>query len=853
VFLYFITLVVCAVMVYPQTIPTPTFWPGSKTAAVSLTYDDNHPVQLKYAVPEMAKRNVKGTFFIVTGDAGWGASYQWQPIDWNQAIAMADSGHEIGGHAVTHSPSVSEVRPALDSLQLRFPGKKWWTWAYPGGNSDAMSEVKRWCISARGWNEQGIEDNVPANPYLIKTIGNVGTIADIENAVNKSGWLVETIHCIYGSSGECSLGSTAALGDYIAHLDTLSARRSLLWIAPYGDVFRYIQERENATITLSASDAMSQTFSFTDTLPDSIYNLPLTLSMSLPAGWTGCKIEQNGKGLSPVLQQTRVMFDAVPDNGPIVLSKRTLPASPFNATLWDSGTPESGSGPDLMVYLAPQGRANGAAIIVCPGGGYGTLKITEEGTQVAQWLNTQGIAGIVLPYRLARHPVPLEDGQRAVRLVRAKAAEWGLDTAKIGIMGFSAGGHLASTIATHYNDSIYAATDSIDRLSDRPSFQLLIYPVISFWPPLVHTGSMTNLLGGSPSDSMRNYLSNDIQVKPSTPPAFLAHALDDATVPIGNGQAFYDSCLSKHVPAEFHIYPKGGHGFYPYDSTILLWAKDGLGWLSKLDITNETVDSGSNMALGKPVTGSSLYESNGWGAAKLVDGILTSIPGSYGYTSACHATPDAVEWVEVDLRQDMIVNQVKLYSRTDNLNADGESPSFPVDFTIQGRNQAGIIETLFTATGYPNPRNIVQVFDCNAVSIRYVRVHATLLGNAPIDNTSCRRLQLAEMEVYNNNPMGIQRTVRPGQALHLAVCPNPFNPVSHINFTLPITGYVNLSVYDISGRLVKTLISRETGAGQHAVIWDATDAKGRKVSCGVYVYLLKTQKKTLRYKSVLIE
>jgi acetyl esterase/lipase len=188
----------------------------------------------------------------------------------------------------------------------------------------------------------------------------------------------------------------------------------------------------------------------------------------------------------------------------------------------------------------------------------------HEGSDVAQWLNSIGVAGVVLEYRMSsggyRHPIPLLDAQRALRTIRHRATELNVDATRIGILGFSAGGHLASTAGTHFDQGDPNAEDPIDRVGCRPDFMVLCYPVIAFGEPFSHTGSQRNLIGDSPSPELVSSLSNDKQVTPTTPPAFLFHTDEDTSVPAENSLAFYLALRKAHVPAELHIYRQGRHG-----------------------------------------------------------------------------------------------------------------------------------------------------------------------------------------------------------------------------------------------------------------------------------------------------
>lgn len=240
--------------------------------------------------------------------------------------------------------------------------------------------------------------------------------------------------------------------------------------------------------------------------------------------------------------------------------------------LWPNGAPGAkgtadGDKPSLTIYLPEKEKATGAAVVIFPGGGYGYLAMDHEGHQIAQWLNSIGVAGFIVKYRHRNsgagygHPAPIQDAQRAIRMVRSRAKEWGIDPGRIGIIGFSAGGHLASTAGTHFNTRYSEPVDEIDRSSCRPDFMILMYPVISFTEWYTHKGSMVNLLGKNPDKDLMESFSNEKQVTPETPPTFLVHADDDDVVPSENSVAFYLALRKAKVPAEIHIYEKGGHGF----------------------------------------------------------------------------------------------------------------------------------------------------------------------------------------------------------------------------------------------------------------------------------------------------
>jgi acetyl esterase/lipase len=224
--------------------------------------------------------------------------------------------------------------------------------------------------------------------------------------------------------------------------------------------------------------------------------------------------------------------------------------------------------PEIAVYLPAKRQAAGQAVIICPGGGYWALAYDLEGIDVAKWLNSKGIAGIVLKYRLPTsggqivpHESPLMDAKQAMRLVRYHAAEWNINPEKIGIMGFSAGGHLASTLGTHFDYGDQYAVDLIERISCRPDFMILVYPVITMTKLFMHKGSRNALIGENPETALAENYSNELQVSDDTPPAFLIHASDDKGVPVDNSLVFYQALVENNVPAEMHIYPAGGHGF----------------------------------------------------------------------------------------------------------------------------------------------------------------------------------------------------------------------------------------------------------------------------------------------------
>lgn len=221
--------------------------------------------------------------------------------------------------------------------------------------------------------------------------------------------------------------------------------------------------------------------------------------------------------------------------------------------------------PTLEVHLAPKDKANGAAVVIIPGGGYYIVSYTNEGTDIAEEFNKMGVSAFILKYRLPSDKTmsdktigPLQDVQQAIKTVRTRAKEWAVDPSKVGIIGFSAGGHLASTAGTRFQKSYI---DNKEGVNLRPDFMVLVYPVISLSDTLMHKGSRDNLLGTSPSPELIEAFSNDRQVSAQTPPTMLIHASDDNAVKVGNSIAFYQSLVKNKVSAEMHIYPKGGHGF----------------------------------------------------------------------------------------------------------------------------------------------------------------------------------------------------------------------------------------------------------------------------------------------------
>lgn len=275
------------------------------------------------------------------------------------------------------------------------------------------------------------------------------------------------------------------------------------------------------------------------------------------------------------------------------MAQDSADTKPARIGLWNGKAPiGNGEFQDTEVFITVHrpAKANGAAIVICPGGGYGGLVTGGEGHGIAAWLNKHGITGVVLEYRLpaGRTYVPLLDAQRAIRTVRARSAEWGVDPARIGIMGFSAGGHLASTADTHFDGGDPKSADPIARVSCRPDFAILVYPVISMGDK-THQGSKQNLLGANPSKELVELFSNEKQVTDKTPPTFLAHAKDDTVVVPENAQMFYDALQAHKVPSRYLELPSGGHGLNGYKGPMWdAWQEQSLAWLGELKLLQPT-------------------------------------------------------------------------------------------------------------------------------------------------------------------------------------------------------------------------------------------------------------------------
>jgi len=271
-----------------------------------------------------------------------------------------------------------------------------------------------------------------------------------------------------------------------------------------------------------------------------------------------------------------------PQAAPLIQDPQTI-------LLWPGGAPgavgdEDRDKPALTIYMPPNTAGPMTAVIIAPGGSYARLSMNLEGRAPANYLNTLGIAAFVLRYRLGpryHHPIELGDAQRAIRTVRARAAEWHLAPDRIGFMGFSAGGHLASSASTHFDAGKADAADPIERVSSRPDFAILGYPVISFVEPWTHQGSKTNLLGESPDAALARSLSSETQVTSSTPPTFIYHTTADTVVPVENAVAYFLALRKAGVTAEMHVFRNGAHGsgLAQQDPALAEWPRLLANWL----------------------------------------------------------------------------------------------------------------------------------------------------------------------------------------------------------------------------------------------------------------------------------
>lgn len=273
-------------------------------------------------------------------------------------------------------------------------------------------------------------------------------------------------------------------------------------------------------------------------------------------------------------------------------AESAIAVGPEALPLWADGAPhaqgaDEADTPTIRAYLPQEldgGKPTGAGVVICPGGGYGILAMDHEGHQLAKWFQKNGVAGFVLRYRHApkyRHPVPMEDAQRAIRYVRANSEKLGVDPGRVGIMGFSAGGHLSSTVATHFDAGNPEAKDVVDRQSCRPDFAVLCYPVVSLVAPYAHKGSGRNLFGPDVDQKKLESLSNDKHVTAETPPTFLFHTAEDKGVDAQNSIAFFLALRKAGVPSEMHIYQDGPHGvgMAPADPAVFGWRDRLLDWM----------------------------------------------------------------------------------------------------------------------------------------------------------------------------------------------------------------------------------------------------------------------------------
>jgi acetyl esterase/lipase len=285
---------------------------------------------------------------------------------------------------------------------------------------------------------------------------------------------------------------------------------------------------------------------------------------------------------------SRASAPAASTTAMLPLVARAQPTFP----LWASGAPGAlgttpADQPDITPYLPPAGRANGTAVVVFPGGGYVHLSMDKEGSEIANWLALNGVTAFVVKYRLGpkyHHPTEIGDAQRAIRTVRARATEWSVDPNRVGIIGFSAGGHLAATAGTHFDTGTPSSGDVIERASSRPDFMLLIYPVITMRDSvLAHHGSRVSLLGENPDTALVHRMSIETQVTRESPPAFIVHSTDDRTVPVENSLMMYQALRNAAVPVEMHIFEHGGHGFglATRDPVLSAWPTLGAAWMRR--------------------------------------------------------------------------------------------------------------------------------------------------------------------------------------------------------------------------------------------------------------------------------
>lgn len=272
-----------------------------------------------------------------------------------------------------------------------------------------------------------------------------------------------------------------------------------------------------------------------------------------------------------------------PDGAPGAIASKHYKEKYFSKR-YEHGWITCSNNAELFVYLPEENNAPHSAVIVCPGGGYGLLAINKEGHYIAKALAERGVVGIVLKYRLPSDKImtdqsigPLQDAQEAIRIVRRRADEWKIDPAKVGIMGFSAGGHLAITLATHYNDNVYEVADSVDA---RPDFVVPVYPVVTMDKSYTHKGSYENLLSKHSTDKKISRFSGELNVSASTPPTYLIHCKDDDVVPVKNSLVYYDVLQQNAIPSKLVLFEKGGHGFglYVNKKTDETWIDKCIEW-----------------------------------------------------------------------------------------------------------------------------------------------------------------------------------------------------------------------------------------------------------------------------------
>jgi acetyl esterase/lipase len=270
------------------------------------------------------------------------------------------------------------------------------------------------------------------------------------------------------------------------------------------------------------------------------------------------------------------------------LKPATRPVQGQSLRLWAERAPRATGDkeadiPVMLAYLPDPAKANGCAVVVCPGGGYSGLAMDYEGKDVAKWLSDHGIAAFVLKYRVSPYgqPCPMLDGQRAIRTVRLNAKAWGIDWKRIGILGFSAGGHVASTVGTHWDKYIPGSEDPVNGQSCRPDFMVLVYPVITMKDKITHAASRKILLGEHPTQKLIDLYSNELQVKDDTPPAFIVHSVPDDVVPVKNSELFADALKAHKVAYSFMELPTGYHGFGmgKGDPKLTIWTDECLRWL----------------------------------------------------------------------------------------------------------------------------------------------------------------------------------------------------------------------------------------------------------------------------------